>query len=229
MGPCGNATDEALPRFPLLALGIWGTRLNSLSSPASWWSGEETAGQTGRGGGWAGAGEGDGYRMRTKEREWGVGPSCLEEERHRWTSMGSERGRLPLPTPAERPVSPGPGQPAGPRGTAPCPRRVFSGPCPHGSSASSSDGPSAPREVEAAWVERGGGGPGSGQAHCSEKEELTSAPGAVPPTPPGFLPPAAGVDFAHLIWGLGSHAERVGPQTQGGVPCSHSTTRGTTF
>lgn len=54
MGPCGNATDEALPRFPLLALGIWGTRLNSLSSPASWWSGEETAGQTGYGGGWAG-------------------------------------------------------------------------------------------------------------------------------------------------------------------------------
>lgn len=116
MGPCGNATDEALPRFPLLALGIWGTRLNSLSSPASWWSGEETAGQTGRGGGWAGAGEGDGYRMRTKEREWGVGPSCLEEERHRWTSMGSGRGRLPPPTPAKGRSPRGLGSQRGPEG-----------------------------------------------------------------------------------------------------------------
>ena len=35
----------------------------------------------------------------------------------------------------------------------------------------------------------GRGGQGSGQAHCSEKKELTSAPGAGPPTPPGFLLP----------------------------------------
>lgn len=83
------------------------------------------------------------------------------------------------------------------------------------SPASSSEGPSTPLAVGAAWVEQGGGGQGSGQAHCLEEKELTSAPGAGPPTPPGFLPlgcqsglcpPYLGIEKPHCVCGSGSHS-----------------------
>ena len=95
-----------------------------------------------------------------------------------------------------------------PRGAAPFPLpgpfSAFQPPTPS-SLASSAESPGTLSEVEAAWVEQGGGGQGSGQAHCLETKELTSAPGAGPPTPPGLpAPQAARVDFVHLIWGLRS-------------------------
>lgn len=55
-------------------------------------------------------------------------------------------------------------------------------------------------------MEQGGGAARQGQSHCLEKEELTSAPGAGPPTPPRLPEPwLARVGFVHLIWGLRSH------------------------
>lgn len=83
---------------------------------------------------------------------------------------------------------------------------AFLFPPPPSSLASSSGGPSTSSEVEAAWVEQGGGGQGSGQAHCSEKKELTSL--REQPSHPTRLPApcaAARVDFVHLIWGWRSH------------------------
>ena len=69
---------------------------------------------------------------------------------------------------------------------------------------------------------QGGGGQGSGQAHCLEKKELTSAPAAGPPTPPGLPAPwAARVDFVHLIWGLRS---RMACTALGVAAQSHSLT-----
>lgn len=52
-------------------------------------------------------------------------------------------------------------------------------------------------------MEQGGGAARPSQAHCLEKEELTSAPGAGPPTPARLPAPwLARVGFVHLIWGL---------------------------
>ena len=42
------------------------------------------------------------------------------------------------------------------------------------------------------------------QGHCSEKEELTSVPGRVPP-PPASCSLGSQGDLVHLIWGLRSH------------------------
>lgn len=81
-------------------------------------------------------------------------------------------------------------------------------------------------------MEQGGGAARPGQSHCLEKEELTSAPGAGPPTPPRLPEPwLARVGFVHLIWGLRSHTA-MWPGGQGMKPqlcsmcrgdlCSHS-------
>lgn len=117
VGPCGNATDEALPRFPLLALGIWGTRLNSLSSPASWWSGEETAGQTGRGGGWAG---GWGRRWpQDEDKGERVGVSGLRALKKKDTggrAWGAGEAACPLPRPQKGRSPRGLGSQRGPEG-----------------------------------------------------------------------------------------------------------------
>lgn len=76
----------------------------------------------------------------------------------------------------------------------------------------------------------GGGGHGSGQVHCLEKKELTSAPGAGPPTPPGFLlpgcrsglcPPYLGIEKPHCTCGPG-----VEPQTHRVASTFAATLRG---
>lgn len=75
-------------------------------------------------------------------------------------------------------------------------------------------------------MEQGGGAARTSQAHCLEKEELTSAPGAGPPTPPRLPAPwLARVGFVHLIWGLRSHST-MWPGSQGMKPQTQSMCKG---
>lgn len=110
----------------------------------------------------------------------------------------------------------GPGRSGGKaRRMAPCPRlgalQAVQGPGhsallpPPSSLAAISEGPNTPLEVEAAWVERARRArlrPGP----LSRKEGTDFSSGSKASHPPGFLPPAARVDFVHLIWGWRSHA-----------------------
>lgn len=108
----------------------------------------------------------------------------------------SGRHHLPLKSlqslPPQSGGQPGPGWSPSPEGqhlSKPCRALVFPAllPTPSPAPGHPAEGPRTPSEVEAAWVEQGRGGQGPGRAHCSEKEELTSAPGRAPPPPPGFL------------------------------------------
>lgn len=124
-------------------------------------------------------------------------PQALQKGRSLHEAWGAARAAGARPGALPRGASPFP---------LPGPFSVLQPPTPS-SLASSPESPSTPSEVEAAWVEQGGRGQGSGQAHCLETKELTSAPGAGPPTPPGLpAPQAARVDFVHLIWGLRSRS-----------------------
>lgn len=76
-------------------------------------------------------------------------------------------------------------------------------------------GPQHPMEVEAAWVEQGGGGQGSGQDHCLEKEELTSAPAAGPPAPPRFLLPGRPQTTLSTLFGDGGASWHVRQSRRG--------------